>query len=80
MANGWLSKFDPIIKADARLYARYMDDILQNMNGSQIEEKLEEINDLHPSLRFTIERESDGSIPFVDMRIIFLFFLFLFFF
>ena len=70
LANGWLSKFDPIIKADARLYARYMDDILQNMNVSQIEEKLEEINDLHPSLRFTIERESDGSIPFLDMRII----------
>ena len=70
LANGWLSKYDPIIKADARLYARYMDDILQNMKVRLIDEKLEEINNLHPSLTFTIERENDSSIPFLDMRII----------
>ena len=70
LANGWLSKYDPIIKADACLYARYMDDILQNMKVRLIDEKLEEINNLHPSLTFTIERENDSSIPFLDMSII----------
>ena len=69
LANGWLSKYDPIIKADARLYARYMDDILQNMKRALIDEKLSEINNLHPSLKFTIERETNGAIPFLDMKI-----------
>ena len=68
--TGWLSKYDPIIKADACMYERYMDDILQNISKSRIEEKLSEINNLHPSLKFTIEREVNGSIPFLDMKII----------
>ena len=70
LANGWLSKYDPIIKADGCMYERYMDDILQNISKSRIEEKLGEINNLHPSLKFTIEREVNGSIPFLDMKII----------
>ena len=32
-------------------------------------DKLKEINNLHPALKFTIEREVDGAIPFLDMRI-----------
>ena len=31
LANGWLSQFDNIIKGKARLYARYMDNILQDI-------------------------------------------------
>ena len=69
-ANGWLSKYDEVIKADAKLYARYMDDIIQNMPTSEINQKLDDINNLHPSLKFTIERESDGQLPFLDMKIL----------
>ena len=57
LANGWLSQFDGTIKGDAVFYARYMDDIIQNIKRVQIEQKLTAINSLHPSLRFTIERE-----------------------
>ena len=39
-------------------------------NLDNYEEKLSEINNLHPSLKFTIEREVNGSIPFLDMKII----------
>ena len=46
------------------LYARYMDDILQDIKREEIEDKLKEINNLHPALKFTIEREVDGAIPF----------------
>ena len=70
LANGWLSQFDNIIKGKARLYTRYMDDILQNIKREEIEDKLKEINNLHPALKFTIEREVDGAIPFLDMRIL----------
>ena len=47
-----------------------MDDIIRNIKQIDIEEKLATINNLHPSLKFTIEREENGSIPFLDMKII----------
>ena len=59
LANGWMSKFDHLIKGDASLYVRYMDDILMSINRNAIEIKLDQINDYHPSLCFTIEREKD---------------------
>ena len=70
LANGWMSQFDNTIKGEAVLYARYMDDIIRNIKLIDIEEKLATINNLHPSLKFTIEREENGSIPFLDMKII----------
>ena len=69
-ANGWLSKYDNTIKSDAKLYAGYMDDIIQNMPKNEINQKLEDINNLHPALKFTIERESEGQLPFLDMKIL----------
>ena len=69
LANGWLRKFDDTIKGDADVYTRYMDDILRDISSDDIDDKLVEINSLHPSLKFTIEREVDSSIPFLDMRI-----------
>ncbi|XP_057290128.1 uncharacterized protein LOC130612790 [Hydractinia symbiolongicarpus] len=71
LANGWLSKFDSILKDDAVLYSRHMDDVLRNIERNRIDEKLLQINDLHPSLKFTIEKEGKNtSIPFLDMLII----------
>ena len=69
LANGWMNKFDNLIKGEAKLYARYMDDILREINKSEINGKLNEINNLHPALNFTIEREIDSTIPFLDMKI-----------
>ena len=69
LANGWLRKFDDTIKGDADVYTRYMDEILRDISSDDIDDKLVEINNLHPSLKFTIEREVDSSIPFLDMRI-----------
>ena len=70
LANGWMSQFDNTIMEESRLYARYMDDIIRIIKQREIDQKLVEINNLHPSLKFTIEREENGSIPFLDMRII----------
>ena len=69
-ANGWLSQFDPIIKGDAKIFSRYMDDILRNIKRGSLQQKLDEINSLHPNLKFTCEREEDGKIAFLDMKII----------
>ena len=70
LANGWLSKFEDKIRDNAVLYSRYMDDVLRNIHRDQIDSKLVEINDLHPSLKFTLERENENRLPFLDMLIV----------
>ena len=70
LANGWLSTFDSIIKGEAKIYSRYMDDILKDIKKNKIDETLTKINELDDNLKFTVERERDTSIPFLDMRIV----------
>ena len=71
LANGWLSSYDSEIKGDAMLYERYMDDILRDIHIDLIDSTLTKINnDLNePSLKFTVEREKDNKIAFLDMEI-----------
>ena len=54
---------------DAKMFSRYMDDILRDIKKCMIEQKLAEINNLHPNLKFTCENEVNGDIPFLDMKI-----------
>ena len=70
LANGWMSQFDDTIKETSKLYTRYMDDIIRDINVDKIEPTLTSINNLHPSLKFTMEREENGEIPFLDMKIL----------
>ena len=69
LANAWMSTFDTTVSNNATLYTRYMDDILRDINKNDIDQKLEELNSIHPSLSFTVERETIGTIPFLDMKI-----------
>lgn len=64
-----MHKFDPIVRDDAPLFARYMDDYLRNIKANKVQEKLVQINSLHPSLKFTMEREHNSSLPFLDKLI-----------
>ena len=70
LANGWMSQYDQTIQGDAKLFTRYMDDILREIKRTEAEQKLSEINALHPNLSFTIERETEGKLPFLDMQLI----------
>ena len=58
------------IKDDAKLFERYMDNIMRTIKAEDIDEKLTEINNLHPNLKFTIELEKDEKLPFLDMLLI----------
>lgn len=70
LANGWLSQYDSIIKGNAVLYGRYMDDILRDIHKDFIDQTLNEINNLNPtSLKFTVERERNNRIAFLDMEL-----------
>ena len=46
-----------------------MDNVLQDIDSSKIEAKLREIHSLLPNLTFTVERQKQGKIPFLDMLI-----------
>ena len=70
LANIWLSKFEPDIKDDAKIFERYMDDILRTTKAEMIETKLHAINALHPNLKFTIEVEQEGRLLFLDICIL----------
>ena len=39
LANGWLSRFDPHIQGDAKLFARYMDDVLRSIKISVVQQQ-----------------------------------------
>lgn len=69
LANIWLSKFEPIIRDSANIFERYMDDIIREIERAKIQEKLSEINQLHPKLKFTIEIEENGKLAFLDIEI-----------
>ena len=69
LSNIWLSKYEPAIKDDAKLFERYIDDTLRTIKESLIENKLSEINSLHPNLKFTLEVEQNGKLPFLDICI-----------
>ena len=69
LSNIWLTKFNPLICENCKIFERYMDDILMSIKKDLIEVKLHFIKELHPNLRFTIEIEKDGKIPFLDICI-----------
>ena len=70
LANGWLSQYDENIKGDAELYARYMDDVIRDIECQMRDTKFSEINKLHKCLQFTMEREQNGKLPVLDLTLI----------
>ena len=50
-------------------YKRYVDDICIVWNGSEqdLTEFLDYVNSLHNRISFTIEKEQDGKLPFLDL-------------
>ena len=62
LSNIFLSKYEPIIQDDAKLFERYMDNILRTIKQQFIQAKLKEINALHPNLKFTLEVEAAGKL------------------
>lgn len=50
-----------------RLWRRYVDDVLVIAKPDSIEPLLELMNNQHPSIKFTIEKEEQNSLPFLDL-------------
>ena len=69
LTNIWLSKYEPNISDDAKLFENYMDDIVRTIKVDLIENKLVEINSLNPKLKFTLEVPRNKKLSFLDMCI-----------
>ena len=70
VANLYMEHFEQIALNSAlhrpRLWKRYVDDTLCILGNGEVDELLLHINSIRPSIKFTVETEKDGSLPFLD--------------
>ena len=59
----------PPLSSPAKIFARYVDDIIRSIKRHEISSLLQAANQLHANLQFTMELETDQQIPFLDMLI-----------
>ena len=46
-----------------------VDDVISAVSGSEAEHLLSHLNSLEPSIQFTLEREKDRHLPFLDLNV-----------
>ena len=51
------------------MWKRYVDDCFAVIRTSQIEDFLKFINTINTNILFTVERENNGTLPFLDIKI-----------
>ena len=68
-ASSTRSLTNPEQVTEAKLCVRYVDDILRTAKTSEVDSILLKVNQLHPKLEFTIERESENKIAFLDLAL-----------
>ena len=70
VANLYLEFFEELALSTApskpKLWKRYVDDIFCIVKGDSTKELLTHLNEIRPTIRFTIEEEQDGTLPFLD--------------
>ena len=60
-------KFLSTFSNSPRFWKRFVDDIISVIKRKDKEEFLEHLNRQHSRIRFTVEEENDGSLPFLDV-------------
>ncbi|UYV83204.1 hypothetical protein LAZ67_23000193 [Cordylochernes scorpioides] len=65
--DNWITSLFP---SDIVLWRRYIDDIFCICPENQTRNILERLNSYHPNLNFTFEKETNNSLPFLDIKII----------
>ena len=59
----------PVNESKAKVFGRYVDDILRSAKINEIEQILTNSNSLHKNLEFTIEKLDNNRMPFLDMMV-----------
>lgn len=52
-----------------RLWIRYVDDVFAIIDREEVEPTLWELNQRHKDIKFTLETEEEGKIPFLDLLV-----------
>ncbi|UYV76263.1 ACSF2 [Cordylochernes scorpioides] len=61
----WITSLYP---EDIIIYRRYIDDIFCICTDSQISHILASLNSYHTNINFTVEKENNGILPFLDIK------------
>ena len=73
VANLYMEFFEELALGTApsrpRLWKRYVDDTCCIMKRDAVEALLHHLNEVRPTIKFTMEREKDGSLPFLDTNL-----------
>jgi Reverse transcriptase (RNA-dependent DNA polymerase) len=72
LANIYMKKFETDLSKDKRFprcWLRYVDDIFVILKEAEIDNTLDWINDQHGNIQFTIEKESNNQLPFLDVLV-----------
>lgn len=70
IAELFMSKLEINLSSNNMLpsfWKRYVDDVLVIINKNEEEKTLQILNNQNPAIKFTLERELNGSIPFLDL-------------
>lgn len=59
-----------MLNFDVSLFYRYVDDVFAIVPVTEVRTILDALNSYHPRLQFTYELESNGSLSFLDTRVI----------
>ena len=60
----------PQLEDSVSLWCRYVDDTFTFIKKGSIEFVLEKLNSFHPNIKFTYEVQKDGTIAFLDVKVI----------
>ena len=70
VVNIFMEHFEEIVlDSRFRLWRRYVDDVFCIIKRSNVETALVYLNSLFPSITFTVYKEQDGSLPFMDILV-----------
>lgn len=73
MCNLFILKLENLLRKDAlfpRFWKRYVDDIFAIVDKNKLPEIFELLNSICEQIKFTCEEEVNGSLPFLDLKII----------
>lgn len=72
MASLFMMHFENKIKTRSwfpRIYCRYVDDIYAIIKKKEVENVYMKLNEQFPEIKFTVETEIDGKLPFLDLLV-----------
>ena len=55
--------------AKPKVWYRYVDDVFAIVKKTHVQNLLDPVNRQHPSIRFTVETEREGKLPYLDVRV-----------